>query len=166
MIFVRIDSAAAEEMLEGVSSRMKDLSPVFAGPVDERVTQFLVEQFESEGSAGGTPWAPLTSLTLLLRSRYGAGGSRILYEFGRLFAAATGPESLRRITATEYSRGVDSPIAGIQQTGWISRSIFGHPRRNPVTVPARPIIPNILPQGFVDDVSGIVTRYVAEGQLS
>lgn len=164
-ITVRVDGAVAE--LDRLAARTRDLSPVFNGAVDRIVLGFLRRQFETAGVAGGTPWAPLSEVTLELKARARRARMGILRFSNRLFASLTkrsSPDELFLVTAQSYTRGTRVPYALFHQTGYVTGTIFGRARKQPRQVPARPLIPPAgLPQAETDAIARAVERYITTG---
>lgn len=164
-IEVRVGAAVRE--LEQVAGRLKDASPVLTGAVDRIVLGFLRRQFETEGAAGGTPWAPLSSVTLALKGRYRRARMGVLRFTNRLMGSLTkrgSPDQLFQVTGQQYSRGTRVPYAVFHQSGYITGSIFGRPRKRPVQVPARPMVPpDGLPPAELAQVRAALERYYTTG---
>ena len=141
----------ARKLLDDVESKARDLRPWFHNHLDPDVTEFLRKQFETKGRWGGIPWAPLSQLTQQLRSRSGHGFGGPLRDTDGMYRRFThsGGLGLRVIKQNEYRRGVVDDVAWRHQEGWTSRTIFGVPRATPVQVPARPVIPDPMPDHVV-----------------
>lgn len=120
---VVIDQVAFQKMLRRGILLTGDLRPWFKGSLDKGVTSFLRRQFDTLGTFGGTPWAPLKPSTM--RSRLRSGGNRggighPLWDFGDLRRSLLTPGSrgfLRTITAKSYQRGTSIPYAQYHQEG-------------------------------------------------
>lgn len=137
---VRIDDRELKRVMRRGLRAVGDLSPWFRGTLDKGVTLFLRRHFDTRGSFGGTPWAPLKLSTI--RNRLRRGGNRggvghPLWDFGDLRRSLLVPgsrNSLRVIRRDRYERGTSDPKARWHQDG-TSR------------MPARVIIPE--PPSFV-----------------
>lgn len=180
-----VDVAGAREVLRGVRGAVKDLSPVFRGPIDRATTQALVQQFETKGvRLNGAPWQPLSPVTIALRTRVivrkgaartvnragraRAGFSTPLRDTNRMWASLTksgAPEGLRVITPSSYERGTRVPYAAKHQRGFTITQMFGRSLKAPKRVPARPIVPTNLPLDLVQQYEGHLVDYVVEGKL-
>lgn len=150
--------------LDALQRRTDDLRPLFAGSIDRSVTKLFERQFASEGAWGGVKWAQHRALTRTLRARPGHGRGGILRDTNRLWASfvkSGGPESVRRITASEYVRGSSVPYARAHQRGFPA-VVFG--RRTGRRVPARPIVPNPVPREVVATWERLVRDYVLTGK--
>ncbi len=162
----RIDLSQVERLLADLGHKTSDLTEFFTRSVDPNVTEAFTKQFETEGQfLSGKRWAGIAPLTVQLRARPGhgfAGPKAILRDtdqMRRSLVHATN-EGFRKIRPQEYERGILSPVAALHQTGWTSRSIFGRPRRRPVKVPARPIVPEEVPKSIVEQWLASYVRYL------
>ena len=159
------DDSDLRRMLNRLEKKLGDLRPFFYDEVDRTVTDFFTKQFETKGEHGGARWAPLAPLTLKLRARAGhgrGGAGAILWDLGAMrldFLNATGT-GFRRVTKIEYQRGAINEVAALHQTGWMSQSVFGQPRRRPVRVPARPVVPETLPRSLTDQWTSRLTTWL------
>lgn len=161
---IRVDAEEALTTLGLILGRAEDLTPVLAGPVNESVNRYFVQQFDSEGGHGGLRWAKLSPVTLKLRQRRGRGRGGILRDTNRLWASLTklglGPDAIRIITPRSLERGTSVPYARSHQTGWRGQ-IFG---RGSVTVPARVIIPDPMPRRISQEWVDLIGAYVGRGK--
>lgn len=148
-----VGTRRTEALLRSASKAAKDLRPAF-GEINARVVEpFFRRQFDTAGEAGGQRWAPLRPSTRARRLRRGGnrgGLDRPLWDMGELRASLvkTGPRSIRRITRTEYERGTAVPYAAVHQRG------TGR-------IPARPIVPDPLPEDVLRQIEGVVADHVA-----
>ena len=130
-----VDLAGAMQILQGLEHALKDLSPVFRGPIDALTTAAFFAQFETRGTRlNGAPWQPLSPTTIALRTRVvrrgavarttnrvgmaRAGFSAPLRNTNRLWASLVksgGPESLRVISPSTYQRGTRVSYAALHQ---------------------------------------------------
>lgn len=179
-----VDLGGAKKLLTGLAGAVKDLSPVFRGPIDRLTTDALIAQFETRGvRLNGAAWAPLSPVTIALRtrvvgsknrrrttSRVGqarAGFATPLRNTNRLWASLVksgGPEGIRVITPSSYERGTRVGYAVHHQTGFWMSQMFGRPvslRK----VPARPLVPDNLPLDLVGGYEGAMVAYIVDGVL-
>lgn len=196
MLHARIESAEVEKAIGEIVDRAADFRPVFRGPIDALSTEILRQQFESRGAAlTGARWAPLSPTTIALRTRRvrvnstsgraskrgdaWASTNRVgqarfgfaepLRNTGRLFASFVkpgGPEGVRVIEPLEYVRGSRVRYAALHQTGFMISRIFGRPLRAPVRVPARPILPDRLPDAVTNRYEQALLAYWLEGRTA
>lgn len=169
---ITLDLSEAVTKLDQMAQRLgPGMRDVFDGPVDRIVLGFFSAQFESHGAAGGTPWAPLSPVTLALKARRGRAEMGTLRDSNRLWASLTkraSPDGVLAVTETSYRRGTRVPYAAFHQDGWTSTSIFGHRRKHPPArpVPARPLIPpGGLPLGVRQSVVAAIDRYLETGEV-
>jgi len=161
----RIDDREFQRLFRAMDRKLKDLREFFHDEIDPTVTDFFEQQFETRGDFGGSPWEPIRPLTQQLRERAGhgrGGSSAILWDTGgmrRDFLNATGT-GFRRVERKEYSRGAVSEVAALHQTGWTATTIFGQPRRKPVKVPARPVVPDDMPRTLIDQWCSKMTAWL------
>src|SRR6476646_5388274 len=86
---VTVNVANAIARLNAVLAAAHDLTPVFAGPINQSLNEVFVKQFETEGAYGGTKWAPPPPFTWNLRKRRGHGRGGILRDTNRPGASLT-----------------------------------------------------------------------------
>lgn len=154
--------------LERAKTVLSDLSEFWADKVEPDVTLKLQQQFATSGAAGGVPWAPLRPATLDAKARANRAGMGILRFYDVLYQAYTMPGgvgSIRLIDPQSYTRGVSGgtvPYAQFHQTGWVATRwghvVFHVPRQ----VPARPVIPDPVPDAWLADWSTMLTAYLKE----
>lgn len=161
---VEMDSALA--MLSEVERRTADLRLVFMGPIDASVTTFFEEQFATQGARGGTPWAPVSELTSKLRGRPGhghEGPNAILRDANVLWGSyvkSGGPDSVRVIEPQEYVRGSAAPYAPAHQKAREITKLFGRPLANPKTAPARPVVPEAMPDDLIKSWESMILKHL------
>lgn len=113
------------------SENVQDARPAF-GRMMRLFEAAALEQFATEGAAGGEPWAPLAESTL----KYKPPGKGILEYSGRLLnslvegGVAGGGDSVRFLGRQEMRWGTSVPYAAFHQHG-TSRM----PRRRVVQLP-------------------------------
>lgn len=151
----------AETMLKQIGVKATDLRAVFRGPIATSLAGHMKQQFETRGAHFGTPWPPLSTTTILLRtkvtgpskarrsvSRAGrakAGFAMPMQDSRRLFFTLTrrsDPEAIRVYRPLQMFWGSKLPYAGIHQEEHTTR-MFG---KGPLlSVPARPTVPDVMP---------------------
>lgn len=113
------------------------LVPVFIG--------WMRDQFSSEGGWGGHQWAPLSPAYAVEKARTHPGRT-ILIRDGDLRRAASQPR--RETTPRTLTLWIDDPKAGYHQDGTDR-------------MPARPLIPAVLPASARRDVDAAAETYVS-----
>jgi hypothetical protein len=165
----RIDLSKALPLLQAEQVLAADLTRVFRGPIDALLTDFFQRQFDTQGAAGGTPWASVSPLTSKLRKRSGhghEGPTAVLRDTNVLWGSyvkAGGPDSIRVIEPQFYSRGSAVPYAAAHQQMRLVTTLFGRRLREPKTVPARPVVPERLPDDVMQGVTDAVVRHLETG---
>lgn len=142
---------------------LKNMEPLFRGPIDASVVQFFTRQFNSEGKVGGEPWAPLRPATLKIKRRSGRENMGILRNENRLWASLTkraGPDTVLRTTPERYERGTSDPKAVWHQKGWTQNTIFGRQRRHPRKIKPRKMVPDKIPSMLVKAWERLMARYI------
>lgn len=110
------NSEGIARVLENFQASLADNSRALAGVADD-ARQMIVEQFATEGAAGGTPWAPLAPSTL---RRSGGARAGILYVTGALFGSLTdkgAPGHVEELGSQSLLFGSRLPYAIFHQTG-------------------------------------------------
>ncbi len=181
----QVDLAGAKAMLDGLAGAIKDVSPVFRGPIDAATTRAFEAQFATQGTRlNGAPWQPLSPTTIALRTRVvvtpgvarttnrvgqaRAGFATILRNTNTLwssFVKSGGPLGVRIITPSSYERGSRVPYAALQQTGFTLTQMFGRPLATPRKVPARRIVPEHLPTDLVLEYETAMLQWLQAGTL-
>lgn len=113
------------------------LVPVFIG--------WMGAQFATEGGWGGQAWAPLSPQYALWKSTHYPGRT-ILIRDGVLRRAASEPR--REATPRTLTLWIDDDVAAYHQEGTDR-------------MPARPLIPDHLPQSAIRDVDDAAHEYVS-----
>jgi phage gpG-like protein len=155
-INVSMDLSQTLVALTGVSGRVKNLRPVFHGPIDQSVSELFSAQFHTEGAFGGRRWAALSQQTIKQRMQRGRGRGGILRDTSRLWASLVkrgSPEGIRAITDSRYRRGTAVPYARFHQEGT-------------KRMPQRQVIPDPMPKVVEDAWVRIIANYVQTGDLS
>lgn len=153
-IRVILDDTRGEQRIARLRGRFARLSEVLEGPVRDLMTDFFEAQFETEGEAGGEPWADLKPATLAIKSRLGFADKGILERTGRLRGGLASGELLRyRITGrSKISFRVSDRVAATHQQGLAKM------------VP-RPLLPDEMPKEFMDQLRNIVRGFLIEGSF-
>jgi Ni/Co efflux regulator RcnB len=156
---------ALDKLLNGIALRGDDMRPLFRGPIDKSVTLMFRAQFASSGAFGGAPWAPLRPSTRQWRQRRGGnrgGLEHPLWDTGEGKASfeKVGPNSFRDITTASYERGSMLPRMALHQTGYTITQWGGHRLRHPRRVPARPIIPDPIPEFILSSWATMIEDYL------
>lgn len=175
-IEVQVDVSGALARLNAVATAASDLRPVFEGPINQSINEVFTKQFATEGSFGGKKWAPQAPVTKLLRQRRGHGRGGILRDENRLWASLTklglGPDAVKIVTKGSIIRGTSVPYGKYHQTGYVSKTFvvvnrLGDPvplrRRFPKNIPARPIIPDPMPNNVVRGWEDTLTKFIVKG---
>lgn len=113
------------------------LVPVFIG--------WMGAQFSTEGGFGGQAWAPLSPQYAAWKSTHYPGRT-ILIRDGALRRAASEPR--REATPRTLTLWIDDDVAGYHQDGTDR-------------MPARPLIPEPLPQSAIRDIDDAAHEYVS-----
>lgn len=128
---------------------------VLEGPVRKLVLDAIEQQFESEGGYGGTPWQELADRTVEERELLGFPPEHpILRRTDRLFDALQGRMGGAEggeieVTKNTFTlRTVNIPDAAAHQ--------YGSDHSN---LPARPMIPEPMPEKFMRQLRSIIHGY-------
>lgn len=152
---VLVNTKPADNVFKRLMQRAGDLRGWFFDFLDPEVTKFYKKQFSTRGRhGGGRPWASLSPLTIQLRRGRGrslGGSNAILRDTDGMYKrfVHSGGLGFRVVTKDEYRRGVIDGVAWRHQDGWVSRSIFGIPRKVPKRVEPRPIVPDEMPERVI-----------------
>lgn len=167
------DTSVAQ--LQEVGDRASDLTPSWINDVQPLVTDFLTQRFDSEGAFGGAKWADLSPVTVEMRKRPGHGRGGIGRDTGAMWASwvksagsSPAPGGVLVIEKDRYERGsslpqslyfdqgTNSTMVPIQtRNGWLFRR-----RKSPKHIPARPIIPDVLPPSLIEQVELSLAAYI------
>ena len=171
---VKVDVAGAVARLSAVMKQTEDLSPVFAGPINQSLNEMFIKIFATEGAAyGGKRWAPHAPVTTLLRKRRGHGRGGVLRDTNRLWASLTklgnGPDAVKFVGKQSLVRGTLVTYAEPHQRGFTSRTFVvvgkdGNPvplyRKIPKKIPARPFVPDPMPKQLIGAWEKMITDFV------
>lgn len=145
-IRVEIDDSAVRKLLTRLSERTQDLTPTMQA-IGLFYERRVIENFKNQSSPDGTPWKPLSAVTMLLGLSRKKGwnkkgglsakgkrylqGKRILWEHGDLEGSVHSQADKTNVT---IGAGGHIPYAAIHQFGGQA----GRGRK--VTIPARPYL--------------------------
>ncbi len=135
------NSDALDRSLGSFQGSLADLSPALREIADD-FREMVAEQFATQGSAGGTPWAELAPSTLRRRRSAGAG---ILYVTGALFRSLVEPGArahVEEVGGGSLTLGSSLPYALFHQTGagrGFGQPVLSGPARRG-DLPMRPLI--------------------------
>lgn len=106
MLDVVVDNSMVGEALEELGRRLDDFTTPF-NDIGEYLHQSTDERFRRKVAPDGTPWAPLSPVTLARKK-----GAGILREKGTL------QDTVRKqVTSTELAFGTDRPYGAVHQFG-------------------------------------------------
>lgn len=165
------------QMLKQIGVKAKDLRPVFKGPIATSLSRHMKEQFDTRGAHFGTPWPPLSTTTIKLRTRVvgpssarrstsragraKAGFATPMQDSRRLYftlTRRTDPEAIRVYQPLQMFWGSKLPYAGIHQVEHTTQ-VFG---KGPfVTVPARKTVPDEMPVTIQESWARMIAKHVA-----
>lgn len=138
------------ELVRAAKARLRDPGPVLLGPVTRGVRESFANQFETTGSYGSSPWAPLSASTV---SRRGSGQP---LGRGTLWASLTESNSTYGYAVLRdrwtLAVGTTDPVAVFHQLGT---------RR----MPQRRIVPPVIPDRDRDRWASLAATYILEGRL-
>lgn len=190
-----VNTQQLDKLLAWLSANVQDARPLWHR-IDADLSERLERQWTSRGHEFGTPWAPLTPVTKLLRvnrrmtttrarkkASAAKGVDTPLYDQGRLFASFVKPQSpgaIRVIGPKDYVRGSrytvgGVPVASIMNEGWRSTHVpvmdedgEAHFRKRavPKQIPPRTIIPREMPLPVLSAWEGYIVQYVEQGTVS
>ena len=145
---VRVNVLGAQTLFTKLRAGLKDFRKAFRDGIDPIVTAFFGKQFETRGSYGGKPWAPLSPRTIQGRTRQlkatrtkgvrttskrgraRAGFATPLRDTNRLWASLakhTGPEVIKHFAPLSYDRGTTVPYAAHAQRAGPGRLVMPDP---------------------------------------
>ena len=131
MLDVTLDTSQIGSALEELARRLGDLTTPF-NDIGEYLHQSTDERFQRKVAPDGSPWAPLSAVTLARKK-----GTAILREKGTL------QDTLRKqVTSTELAFGTDRPYGAVHQFGQ-KKGASGSSKGRPILwgdIPARPYL--------------------------
>jgi hypothetical protein len=135
---------AYERKLELLRLQLQDLRSFWPMLVP-LVGAWMGTLFETEGASIGRKWAPLSPTYAREKARSHPGRSILIREGGLRDAAS---RMSRVATPRTLTMSIDDPVAAFHQTGTDK-------------MPARPLIPDVLPPEWARDVDLAATEYVS-----
>lgn len=115
-------------MLDRTRNRLADFTPVLENVILPGLFEIEQQQFESEGGAGGTPWAPLTE-RYLKRKEAGGYGSRTLIRTDLLRTSLVSRTAQTKIRITKTQVALTSALLARGQYGYYAQHGFKAGRR-------------------------------------
>lgn len=152
--------------LEGLDENERALAQLVAATTDLRLfwprlvpifVGWMREQFETEGDWADDPWAPLSE-PYATRKALKYPGKGILYATGDLRRAASLPR--RFVTPETLELVIDD--SEMLHGGKTARSVGPYHQEGTDTMPARPLIPEVLPVEAQAQVVEAANEYVDE----
>lgn len=161
--------AGVLRLAEEGAEALRDLTPLWDGPVTQLLHGFMEEQFDTAGRAGGEPWAPLSPTTLALKAERNRDKMGVLRDSNDLYKSLvhrSDPMNLRDVRPQSLGFGTrvthdGFPYAVAHQTGWEQRSFMGRPIP-PRTVRPRPLAPSQMPDAWLQALSAVIGPYLQE----
>jgi hypothetical protein len=138
--------------LKNISKASNNLAPVFKGPIEELVRNYLIAEFSTEGAEGGAKWAELAPLTLFLRNRPGHGVGGIGRDTDRMYQELISPRSTV-VTKDSFTKTSSKPYFK-----WFVEGNTGPGAR---IQPARPVFTDF--SALTEQAAIIINDYVATG---
>ena len=131
MLDVTVDDSLIGKALEELARRLADLTTPF-NVIGEYLHQSTDDRFSKKVAPDGSPWAPLSAVTLARKK-----GPGILREKGTL------QDTLRKqVTSTELAFGTDRPYGAVHQFGQ-KKGASGSAKGRPIPwgdIPDRPYL--------------------------
>lgn len=131
MLDVTVDDSLVGKALEELARRLGDLTTPF-NDIGEYLHQSTDDRFSKKVAPDGSPWAPLSAVTLARKK-----GPGILREKGTL------QDTLRKqVTSTELAFGTDRPYGAVHQFGQ-KKGASGSAKGRPIPwgdIPDRPYL--------------------------
>ncbi|WP_448093557.1 phage virion morphogenesis protein [Pseudomonas lini] len=131
MLDVVLDDSSVGKALEELVGRLGNLTTPF-NDIAEYLHQSTDDRFRQKVAPDGSPWAPLSAVTLARKK-----GTGILREKGTL------QDTLRKqVTSTELAFGTDRPYGAVHQFGQ-KKGASGSSKGRPIPwgdIPARPYL--------------------------
>jgi hypothetical protein len=157
---VSLDITPALIKFERLAGRFSNFVPVMGGRVDVLARRLIRRMFDTQGRAGGRgQWQALTPNYLRRRL---LPGKPILRQSDALYEALTQKGNVNQELILEkdrYSLSV-SETAGLIRASFVGHQL-GVPESN---LPARQMIPDPLPQTFINEVRRAVKAYIVTGE--
>jgi hypothetical protein len=147
-----------EAKLVRLLAMLTDLRPFWPKVVPLFIA-WMREQFGSEGEWGGDPWAPLSE-AYNTRKQEMYPGRGILYATGDLRRSASNPQRI----ATPQMLSLIIDDADKRHGGKETRSVAEYHQEGTPTMPARPIIPAVLPPKARLELEAVAEEWILEMQ--
>jgi phage virion morphogenesis protein len=158
MISVQIDDREVKRLLQDLIIRGGDLQDPLRR-IGESIQEMVDLSFTTQQSPEGSPWAPLTALTLSRRRDGGIGGVSILRDTGLL----AGSYMINRLTRKDLEVGTKDIRAGTHQYG-AAKGAYGRTSRGgPIpwgNIPARPMLPAKDNPELLKDIRRILIQFI------
>lgn len=157
---IKINDAVGQKKFTRLNNLFASPMPTLQGPVRALVRDAMRQQFESEGRYGGEPWQELAERTIKERIAEGFDGEHpilrrndILYDAfqGKMNAGVGGKMEVRKKEFTLR-------IIGLPQAQAHQKGLEPH-------LPARPIIPEPMPDDFIRKLRSIVSGYIVKAKF-
>lgn len=161
MIEIRTDLEITTALIkfERLAGRFTNFEPVMGGRVDVLARQLIRRMFETEGRASGRgQWQALSPNYLKRRV---LPSKPLLRQSDGLYEALT----QRGNANQELTLSRNTYSLTVAESSDIRARFIGHQRGVPSSnLPARPMIPDPLPQTFIQSVRKAVKSYIVRGE--
>lgn len=137
------------ELVE-LEHRSTDYQELLESNLMDEAHQFFVDQFETQGQAGGSPWLPESPYTQRLKAALGYGGKGLLRRTDALYQSLTqrgDPLGVAAASSEGLMLGTEDPVAVLHQEG------FGR-------LPQRELIPDEIPDQYTEHWSSLLLDFV------
>jgi len=152
---VFIDDTGTQRYVRDVRGRFAKMAAVMEERLKPMFREAIVKQFESEGAWGGDPWTALSDETIKRKTLSGTLDEGILRDSMRLFEAFAEPDSPDfdvEIKGNTFSYVIRVPYAWRHQDG-------------SDRLPVREIVPDPMPESFIEQMRNVVSGYILEAEL-
>ena len=148
-----------DEYLRDSSNRSENLKPAYER-LSSDIFKFFKKRFDTSGRYGGKPWQRKAPATI-----QNSRSTKPLINTRRLERSFTkrGGDNLLRATDDSLEVGSRLDYAAYHQAGFRQKTVFGTLRKNPITVPPRPILPQRVPQRDGQNWGGQLMEYITTG---
>ena len=144
--------APTQALLLRIRRRAADLTPVFDGPIANRVYAMFGKIFATAGAYAGQAWAPLMPSTLASKARIHREHMGILRRYNTLWASLTkrgAPQGYRLATRNSLTIGTSVAYAAAHQEGG-------------GRLPRRAIVPDDVPAGDVAEWEQLMVQHLED----
>lgn len=145
-----ISIGPALSLLEKMSKKAANLRPVLDGPVANSIHAFFEKRFATEGAYGGQKWAPLAEKTLQWRALNNRSAMPILQFTRELWSSL-----VKRSSPLGYRIADDDSLLLGSSVQAAEKHQLGTDR-----VPARPIVPDVIPELEQKTWADLVVRHI------